>query len=60
MAMTPEGPVKKAVKWIAEIKRHEGRTDLMNLVREATAKFDLSPKDAEFLERFVTTEMKET
>ena len=46
--------LRKAVKWISEKRKHEHVKDLKQLVDDACLKFNLSPKDAEFLSRFVT------
>ncbi|MGC9195685.1 MAG: hypothetical protein ACP5IL_09575 [Syntrophobacteraceae bacterium] len=49
----PEGEaLRKAVKWISEeITQHPEKT-VQKLVTEAVARFDLSPKDADFLISF--------
>lgn len=49
----PEGDaLRKAVKWIsAEINDNKDRS-VQKLVNEAVTRFDLSPKDAEFLISF--------
>jgi len=49
----PEGEaLRKAVKWIsAEIAEHPDKS-LQGLVNEAVMRFDLSPKDSEFLMSF--------
>jgi hypothetical protein len=49
----PEGEaVRKAVKWIsAELQEHSGKS-LNDLVNAAVTRFDLSPKEAEFLIQF--------
>ncbi|MFZ2447168.1 MAG: hypothetical protein WAW37_12485 [Syntrophobacteraceae bacterium] len=49
----PEGDaIRKAIKWIsAELTEHPER-DVRKLVNEAVTRFDLSPKDAEFLMNF--------
>jgi len=43
--------VRKAVHWISKM-REEGKTPLPTLVEQACVRFNLSPKDAEFLNRF--------
>jgi hypothetical protein len=50
--------LRKAVKWISEIKKYE-RPDAAHseLVSEAAVKFDLSPVDTEFLYRFLRGEV---
>jgi hypothetical protein len=49
----PEGEaLRKAVKWIsAEMSEHPGKS-LQGLLNEAVMRFDLSPKDAEFIMSF--------
>lgn len=49
----PQGEgIRKAVKWISsELDEHPDKPPLM-LVQEAVLRFDLSPKDAEFLTNF--------
>ena len=55
MSIQPKGEdLRKAVKWISEKRKHEHVKDLKQLVDDACLKFNLSPKDAEFLYRFVT------
>ncbi|MBU4344839.1 MAG: hypothetical protein L6247_07640 [Desulfobacteraceae bacterium] len=55
MSIQPKGEdLRKAVKWISEKRKHEHVKDLKQLVDDASLKFNLSPKDAEFLSRFVT------
>ena len=55
MSIQPKGEdLRKAVKWISEKRKHEHVEDLNQLVDDACLKFNLSPKDAEFLSRFVT------
>lgn len=49
----PEGEdLRRAVKWVSDERLSDPKKTLRKLVREASAKFDLSPKDADFLERF--------
>lgn len=48
----PEGAgIRKAVKWISEM-RAEGKTSLPTLIDQACMRFNLSPKDCDFLIRF--------
>ncbi|MUM78287.1 hypothetical protein GKC30_11630 [Pseudodesulfovibrio sp. F-1] len=42
---------RKAIAWICE-KREEGGRTLPALIEEAAARFNLSPLDVEFLQRF--------
>ena len=45
--------LKKAVKWISDRKKTKPDEKLSKLVDEASFRFDLSPKDSQFLLRFV-------
>jgi hypothetical protein len=50
--MQPEGDdLRKAVKWIADMMQDINHKPLMKLIEEAALKFDLAPKDQEFLIR---------
>ena len=50
----PEGEaIRKAVKWISERRGMEDGTPLYKLIEEAGLKYNLSPKDEEFLTRFL-------
>jgi hypothetical protein len=60
--LTPQGEhVRKAVKWISDKRQYEQETcgPLGKLVEEASRKFDLSPKDQEFIFRFFATKKQE-
>jgi len=49
----PEGEdLRRAVKWISQGLQEQPTPKLFRLIEEATFKFDLSPKDGEFLLRF--------
>ncbi len=53
-SIMPEGAaIRKAVHWISKM-REEGKTPLPDLIDQACVRFNLSPKDAEFLGRFFT------
>ncbi len=55
MSILPEGEqLRKAVKWISDERTENPGTSLSKLVGEACLKFDLPPKDAEFLLHFFT------
>lgn len=43
--------IKKAIKWISE-QQSETDKSLKSLLEEAAMRFNLSPKDMEFMERF--------
>ncbi len=45
--------VRKAVDWISKMSSEEGtKTNIAMLIEQASARFNLSPKDADFLDRF--------
>jgi hypothetical protein len=55
--IAPQGEnVRKAVKWISDKRQYEAEQcgPLASLIEEAGRKFDLSPKDEDFLFRFFT------
>jgi len=55
MSIQPEGEdLRKAVKWVSDKRKHEHIEDLKQLTDDACLKFNLSPKDAEFLFSFIT------
>ncbi|AKU92202.1 hypothetical protein [Vulgatibacter incomptus] len=48
----PKGDaLRKAVRWIGERRLDEPDTPPYRLIDEASRRFDLSPKDGEFLQR---------
>ena len=50
----PQGEkLKQAVQWISEKRKEKPDINLIKLVDDASFRFDLSPKDSEFLLRFV-------
>lgn len=53
MSILPEGEqLRKAVKWISAERDENPGAALAKLVGDACLKFDLSPKDTDFLVRF--------
>ncbi len=53
MTVQPDGdPIRKAVKWISEQRESGSQKKSEELVNAAGIKFDLSPKDVDFLGRF--------
>ncbi len=57
MSIMPEGEdIRKAVRWISEMRRDEPETNPQKWVEQACLKFNLSPLDAEYLARFVRGE----
>ncbi len=53
MSIQPEGEdLRKATRWISDERLNNPKANLTNLIEQACVKFDLPPKDAEFLMRF--------
>ena len=53
----PQGEdLRKAVKWISEKRKYNPEAKPVKLVEEACLKFDLSPKKADYLRKFVLNE----
>ncbi len=53
----PQGEaLKKAIQWISERRRKYPNVSVVKLADEAALQYDLSPKDSEFLLRFVKQE----
>ena len=53
MSIQPEGEdLRKATRWISDERLNNPKVSLTNLIEQACVKFDLPPKDAEFLMRF--------
>jgi hypothetical protein len=53
MSILPEGEqLRRAVKWISDERSENPGTSLSALIGKACLKFDLAPKDAEFLAHF--------
>ncbi len=51
--VVPEGDaIKKAIRWVSDNLEEDPGANIPELVNEAINRFDLSPKDAEFLLRF--------
>jgi hypothetical protein len=50
----PQGEaLKKAIQWISEQRRKHPDASVVKLADDAALQFDLSPRDSEFLLRFV-------
>lgn len=55
MSILPEGEqLRKAVKWVSDERNENPGTPLFTLIEKACLKFDLAPKDEEFLTRYLT------
>jgi hypothetical protein len=49
----PEGTaLRKAVQWISKTREEGSHAALLVLIEQACMRFNLSPKDGEFLNRF--------
>jgi hypothetical protein len=49
----PEGEsIRKAVKWVDESRQSDPVKKMAGLINEACVMFDLSPLEAEFLQKF--------
>ena len=58
MSIQPEGEdLRKAVKWVSDERKYNPEAKPIKLVEEACLKFDLSPKDADYLTKFVLDEI---
>jgi hypothetical protein len=54
MSIIPEGEqLRRAVKWISDERREHSGLPLITLIEKACLKFDLTPKDEEFLLRYI-------
>ena len=57
----PEGEaIRKAVKWISSELQEDPSKSVKKLINNAVLRFDLSPKDAEFLVEFYRTDKTDT
>jgi len=53
MSLLPEGEeLRRAIKWISSQLNEDADQGLASLLEKAIFKFDISPKDAEFLLNF--------
>jgi hypothetical protein len=56
-SILPKGEdIKRAVKWISEHLQENPDQVVQKLVNEAILRFNLSPKDAEFLIKFYSSQ----
>ena len=58
MSITPEGAnVRKAIKWISDKRQYEPEEcgPIHSMIEKAAKRFDLSPRDQEFLMRFFSS-----
>jgi len=55
MSIQPEGEnIRRAVKWISEQRKYEADKPVRELIETACLKFDLTPRDAEYLFQVIT------
>lgn len=47
------GKLKKAIQWISDKRKENPDINLVKLADDASFRFDLSPKDSQFVLRFV-------
>jgi hypothetical protein len=55
-----EAPIKQAIKWLDDQLANKPAADRMELIDEASRRFDLSPLHAEFLLRHLATRPRST
>ena len=48
--------IRRATKWLLEERQYSPEIPVSKLIEQACMKFDLSPMEAEFLQRFVKDE----
>lgn len=54
MTIQPQGEdLRKAIKWVSEERQLNPDAGLVELVEKASLRFNLTPKDTDFLGRFV-------
>ncbi len=44
--------IRKAIQWISQKREEGGKASLMSLIDQACIRFNLAPKDCDFLHRF--------
>jgi len=54
MSIQPEGEdMRRAVKWINEQRQDDPKAPVRKLIEQACLRFNLSPMDAEYLEKLI-------
>ncbi len=51
-AMPEKGAIRKAVQWVSKMREEGAKASLAILIDQASVRFNLSPKDCDFLNRF--------
>lgn len=60
MSILPEGEqLRRAIKWISDVRLEDPKAGLFGLIDTACLKFDLTPKDSEVLMHFFAGEGRE-
>ena len=52
--MPEGGAVRRAVQWVSKMREEGAKTPLATLIEQVSIRFNLSPKDCDFLNRFFT------
>ncbi len=52
--MPEGGAVRKAVQWVSKMREEGAKEPVATLIEQAQIRFNLSPKDCDFLHRFFT------
>ncbi len=56
--MPESDKLRKAVKWISEHLQENPNVKLMSLINQAAVKFDLTPQESDYLQRFYQNAQK--
>jgi hypothetical protein len=54
--MPEGGAVRKAVQWVSKTREEGAKAPLAALIEQASIRFNLSPKDCDFLNRFFSAQ----
>ena len=58
MSIQPKGdPIRKAVRWISDERKHNASLNLIRLVEKSAIAFNRKPKEVECLTRVVKEEL---
>lgn len=54
MSIQPKGEhIRNAIKWVSEERKYDEQTPLNEIIEKASIRFNLSPMEEEWLERFI-------
>ena len=60
MSIQPQGEtIRKAVKWVSQQRQSSPAVGIQTLVDQAAMQFNLTPKEADFLARTLTSQTDE-